>query len=419
MSDPGGLARPTAPTSLVSTRDADPYPAYAAARAVGEVVWDEGMGAWLVLGHEACAFVETREDLFAETTGSLPGADRITGPHEFRSLTGEPHHTLHHYLARRWLPREIEPYRDRFVRPIVTERLDALRARGRAELWSDVAAVVPIAIVGRVIGLPPMDDAALRRAKGFTDAVLAWRHSYGSDPAKVEAAVAASDALEADIRPVVAARREHPADDLISGLWEVGPSVVPTWDAQDVIDNVKPLFEAGAETTSLLICLVMHRLLTERALIEPVRDGGEPLRRLVDETLRHSTVVHWRARRATQDVELGGVRIRAGERVHPVNAAANRDPARYPAPDEFDIDRSGYLGHLAFNVGPRHCAGAWLARMEAYEAVLGLLSLPGLRLDPDAPAPAWSGFVSRTLRPLHVCWDPPATSTGSVAVIGP
>ncbi len=405
MTTPDTTPRPTAPTSLMATRDMDPYPAYDAARALGDVVWDDGMQAWLVLGHEACAFVETREDLFAETTGSLPGADRITGPHEFRSLTGEPHHVLHHYLARRWLPREIEPYRDRFVRPIVAERLDAVRSAGHAEVWSDIAAVVPIAIVGRVIGLPPMDDAALRRAKGFTDAVLAWRHSYGGDPGKVEAAVAASDALEADIRPVVAARRTTPGDDLISGLWEVGPSVVETWGEQDVIDNVKPLFEAGAETTSLLICLVMHRLLTDPELGPRVREGGEQLRRLIDETLRHSTVVHWRARRATEDVELGGVVIRAGDRVHPVNAAANRDPVRYPAADEFDIDRSGYMGHLAFNVGPRHCAGAWLARLETYETVLGLLSLPGLRLDPDAPPPAWSGFVSRTIRPLHVRWD--------------
>lgn len=398
--------RPVAPVSLAATRDADPYPAYAAARAVGDVVWDEGMQAWLVLSHEACAFVETREDLFAEPTGSLPGADRITGPHEFRSLTGEPHHVLHHYLARRWLPNTIEPYRERFVRPIVAERLAALRPTGRAEVWADVAAVVPIAIVGRVIGLPPMDEAALRRAKGFTDAVLAWRHSYGSDPAKVKAAIAASDALEADIRPVVAARRAEPSDDLISGLWGIGPSVVPTWGEQDVIDNVKPLFEAGAETTSLLICLVLHRLLIDPALAERVAQGGEPLRRLVDETLRHSTVVHWRARRATRDIELGGVTIRAGDRVHPVNAAANRDPARYPDPDTFDIDRTGYMGHLAFNVGPRHCAGAWLARLETYETVLGLLSLPGLRLDPDAPPPAWSGFVSRTIRPLHVRFDP-------------
>lgn len=393
---------PRAPISLADTRDRDPYPAYAAARELGTVVWDAPMGAWLVLDHEGCAFVETREDLFAETTGLLPGADRITGPHEFRSLNGEPHHTLHHYLSRRWLPGEIEPYRDAFVRPIVDARIAAIRGAGRAELWGDFASVVPIAIIGRVIGLPAMDEADLRRAKGFTDAVLAWRHCYGADPAKVEAAVAANEELERAIRPVVRARRVEPADDLISGLWEIGPSVDPTWGEQDVLDNVKPLFEAGAETTSLLICIGMHLLLRDPALRARVDDGGEPLRRFVDETLRHTTVVHWRARRATRDIELGGVTIREGDRVHPVNAAANRDPVKHCDPDQFDIDRKGYLGHLAFNVGPRHCAGAWLARMEAYEAILALLALPGLELDPGAEPPRVAGFVSRTFRPLHV-----------------
>ena len=280
-----------------------------------------------------------------------------------------------------------------------------LRPGRRMEVWADFASLIPIEVIGRIIGLPSMDDAALRRAKGFTDAVLAWRHCYGSEPATVEAAVAATAALEADIRPVVRARRQQPQDDLISGLWEVGPSVVPDWSEQDIIDNVKPLFEAGAETTGLLICLVMHRLLGDSDLCERARGGGEPLRRVVDETLRHTTVVHWRARRATQDVALGGVTIRAGDRVHPVNAAANRDPHRYRDPDAFDIDRDGYLGHLAFNVGPRHCAGAWLARMEAYEAVLALLALPHLRLDPAAPPPVLSGLVARTYRPLHVLFQ--------------
>ncbi len=391
--------------SLRDTRDRDPYPLYEELRAKGSVVWDEGMAAWIVLDHDGCSFVETREDLFAELTGELPGADSITGPHEFRSLVEEPHQTLHHYLARRWLPREIEPYRDAFVRPIVAARIAAFRGAGRAELWSDFAAVVPIGIVGQVIGLPPMDDPALRRAKGFTDAVLAWRHSYGADPARVQAAIDATKALEAEIRPVVQARRDRPTDDLISGLLEIGPSIVPTWGEQDVIDNVKPLFEAGAETTSLLICLVMHRLLDDPTLAGRVRAGDEPLRRMIEETLRHSTVVHWRARRATTDVVLGGVTIRAGDRVHPVNAAANRDPVRYPHPDTFDIDRAGYMGHLAFNVGPRHCAGAWLARLETYESVLGLLGLPGLRRDPHAPPPLPSGFVSRTMRPQHVLFD--------------
>jgi cytochrome P450 len=396
---------PVAPISLVETRDGDPYPAYAAARALGDVVWDEGMAAWLVLDHKGCAFVETREDLFAEFTGTMPGADRLTGPHEFRLLVGEPHQRLHHYLARRWLPEAIEPYRAAFVQPIVETRITALRSAGRAELWTDFASVVPVAVMGRVIGLPAMREEDLRRAKGFTDAVLAWRHSYGSDQAKMDAAIEANRELERAILPIVRARRAAPQDDLISGLWEVGPSVVETWNEQDVLDNVKPLFEAGAETTSLLICLAMHLALGNAQLRASIRGGGEPLRRFVDETLRHTTVIHWRARVAVQDIELGGVTIRAGDRVHPVNAAANRDPVKHRDPDHFDLGRKGYLGHLAFNVGPRHCAGAWLARMEAYESISALLALPNLRLDPDAESPRMSGFVSRTFRPLHVRLD--------------
>jgi cytochrome P450 len=391
--------------SLRDSRDADPYPLYEAARAEGDVVWDPGLEAWLVLDHEGCALVETREDLFAETTGTLPGADRLTGPHEFRSLTGEPHHALHHYLSRRWAPSAIEPARESFVRPIVTARIDRIRDRGQAELWGEVASLIPIAVIARVIGLPELSDSDLRDMKRFIDAILAWRHDYGRDPAIIERAADATTVLEAHIRPVVQERRRHPADDLISGLWEVGPSILPTWGEQDVVDNVKPLFEAGAETTALLICSATHMALRDPALADRVRDGGEPLRRLVDETLRHTTVVHWRARVATTDVELGGVTIRAGDRVHPVNAAANRDPSRYERPDAFDIDRRGYLSHLAFNVGPRHCAGAWLARMEAYETVHGLLRLPGLRLDPDLPGPRLEGYVTRTFRPLHVVFE--------------
>jgi cytochrome P450 len=393
--------------SLRDTRDLDPYPIYEQARAEGNVVWDEGMDAWLVLDHESCAFVETREDLFAEPTATLPGADRITGPHEFRSLTGEPHDTLHRFLARRWSLAEIEPYRDGFVRPIVAERIGAFAGAGRAELWSEFASLVPIAIIGRVIGLPPFDAGGLRQAKAYTEAVLAWRHSYGRDPRKVEAAVDATRALEALVRPVVQARRAQPSDDLISGLWEVGPSVVPAWSEQDVIDNVMPLFEAGAEMTALLIGIAIHLVLRDPELRARVRHGEEPLRRFVEETLRHTTVVHWRVRMATRDVELDGITIRAGERLHPVNAAANRDPERYEQPDRFDIDRQGYLSHLAFNVGPRHCVGAWLARMEACEALAALLALPNLALDTDAEPPRYQGLVTRTFRPLHVRFTTP------------
>jgi cytochrome P450 len=133
--------------------------------------------------------------------------------------------------------------------------------------------------------------------------------------------------------------------------------------------------------------------------------------RFLEEVLRHSTVVHLRARRATQDAELGGVTVLAGERVIAINAAANRDPQRWERPDELDPDRPRLWGHLAFNVGPRHCVGSHLARMEATEVVGGLW-----RAFPDvARAPGTvervvpMGFVSRAWRPVelqHAPLDP-------------
>jgi cytochrome P450 len=394
------------PASLRELRDIDPYDFYERARSRGNVVFDHGMRAWLVLDYEGCGFVERREDIFAEPTGSLPGADRIAGDRDFRALTGRAHSTLHHFVSQLWTPAALEPYRHTVIRPIVDARISRLRPIGRAELWNDFASMVPIAVVARVLGLPPMSDETLRRVKTWQDAVLLWRHTLGADPEVVASAVAATSELEPMLLPTIRARQEEPTDDLISGLWRIGPEVAADWNERDVLANVKFLFEAGSETTAHLICICIRILLRDQQLIQRVRDGGEPLARFVDEALRHTTVVHWRARVATQDVELSGVTIRAGDRVHPVNAAANRDGTRFSHPGEFNIDRRGYLSHLAFNAGPRHCAGAWLARFEAQESVKALLQLPSLRLDPDAEPPRLAGYVTRSYRPLHLLFDP-------------
>src|SRR5687767_4010267 len=159
--------------SLLEVRDLDPYPLYEELRRRGSVVRDEGMGAWLVLDHVGCTFVERREDLFEEPTSGLPGAAAISGRRDLRALVGEEHDGLYRAISHAWRPGPIGPYTTSVIRPILADRLAALAAAGRMEVYGELASRVPIRIIASILGLPADDEEALRRAKGWLEAVLA------------------------------------------------------------------------------------------------------------------------------------------------------------------------------------------------------------------------------------------------------
>ncbi len=406
------ISRPIAPISLLDLRDVDPYPAYETMRAVGSVLWDPEMRAWLVLSHEGCTFVERREDLFEEPTGTLPGAADIVGMRDFRSLVGAQHEVLHRALSHAWRPDPIAPLAMTAVRPLVADRIDGLAEGDGFELFADFARLLPIAVIARVLGLPDADAETLDRAKGWMEAVLAWRHSYGEDPEARAAAAEATRLLEPALIDTVRDRRDRPRDDAISFLWAKGREVAADWGEQDVLDNAKFLFEGGSETTAFLVCNAAYRLLElpARERLATVGDAAA-LGRFIEEVLRHSTVVHLRARRATISLELDGASIGAGERVIAINAAANRDPTHWQRPADFDPARPRLFAHLAFNVGPRHCVGAHLARMEAAEAIGALWRVfPDLDRARNAPDAGMIGFVSRAWRPIHLAHASVATA---------
>ncbi len=411
MTAAGLIPRPLSPIALRTLRDIDPFPAYAQIAAAGPVVWDDDMRAWLVSSHALCTTVLRQEDVFAEPTGDLPGAAQIVGRRDIRSLLGADHDVLHRAVSHAWRPDPIAPLAAAAVRPLVAERLADLAAGDRFELFGEFARLLPISVISRVLGLPDADAATLDMAKGWMEAVLAWRHSYGEDPDALAAAITATRRLEPLLVETVRARRDHPEADGISLLWEAGRRVAPDWGEQDVLDNAKFMYEGGSETTAFLITTSVHRLLElgerERATIVADRDR---LALFLEEVLRHSSVVHLRLRRATRDTVLGGQPIAAGERVIALMAQANRDPARWGDHAAMvDPDRPRLRSHLAFSVGPRHCAGAHLARLEATEAVSGLFrAFPDLRRAPDAPEPVPMGFVSRVWRPVALVHAPVA-----------
>jgi cytochrome P450 len=134
------------------------------------------------------------------------------------------------------------------------------------------------------------------------------------------------------------------------------------------------------------------------------RRSPERIPSVIEEAIRLESPVARGRRIATEDCELGGGRIRAGDVVMPVFASANRDSARFERPDEFDPERPvGGLHHHAFGRGSHFCLGAPLARLEARIAVTTLLrGYPDLRLAGDFDPPWQASLTSRSLGSLPI-----------------
>lgn len=166
------------------------------------------------------------------------------------------------------------------------------------------------------------------------------------------------------------------------------------------------LLIAGHETTASMLSLGVVALLRHPDQLAALRADEDLVPNAVEELLRYLTVVHIGLRRiATEDVEIGGVTVRAGEGVVVALQAANRDPAVFADPDTLDLTRDAGQ-HLAFGHGLHHCLGQSLARAELQIALPMLFHrLPGLRLTgPATEELAFEGRAVHGVRELPVAW---------------
>ncbi|MEO6082135.1 MAG: cytochrome P450 [Umezawaea sp.] len=276
------------------------------------------------------------------------------------ALDPPDHGRLRKLVAKAFTTRRVELLRDR-AQEIVDASLDAVEAQGPpADLVSALNMPLPITIICDLLGVPDDERVGFQ---GWTDVLL----GYGAFTA--EEIDAALDSLTGYIAAMVAERRRTPSDDMLGLLVEARDGEDRLSEGE-LINFGVTLLVAGHETTANMLGNVVYTLFDQPDLLKSLREEPELLPAAVEELVRFIPLgsVVALPRMALEDVDLGGVTIRAGESVMVSMMAANRDPSVFPAANEIDFHRE-VNPHIAFGHGVHHCLGAPLARMELQVAI--------------------------------------------------
>ncbi|MFE5502813.1 cytochrome P450 [Amycolatopsis japonica] len=317
-----------------------------------------------------------------------------------------PHHTrLRRLVAKAFTARRVEELRPKAAR-LTAQLLADMRAEGTgADLVEHLSVPLPVTIICELMGVPTQDRTIFRAG---ADAFVT---STSQTP---EQRATAKGELFAYMAGLVAQRRVTPTDDLLGALVIARDEGDRLTEEELVALGIGTLV-AGHETTMNQIGNMTYLLLTQPGHTDRLRtsiagegaDSGEAIGRAIEELLRYTQLSAGGdfLRIATEDVELSGVTIRAGESVLAPTHAANRDPEQFADPGELDLERTENR-HVAFGFGPHHCFGAQLARMELQEAIGGLLrEFPALRLAVAPGDVVWrTGALVRGPQRLPLAW---------------
>ncbi|MFF3328205.1 cytochrome P450 [Streptomyces sp. NPDC002888] len=362
-------------------------------------VWGDN-SPWLITRHQDARAVLDDPRFSADATREgFPGlSPRVPppGPGQFFVMDPPDHTRLRRMVVPDFTFRRIERLRPAIAR-ICGELLDTMTADGRAEadLVEAYALPQPTRVICELLGVPYEDHAFFQRqVRTLTD--------FASDTP--QDMLAARKALYGYLGELLATRSREPADDLISRL---ATERVATGEAtaEEAVGVAALLLVAGHETTANMFPLAVVALLRHPGQLAALRADPDRWPDAVEELLRYLTVAHAGMRRiATEDVDLGGVLIRAGDGVVVALQAADRDPAVFADPDTLDIRRDA-AGHLAFGHGLHQCVGQSLARAELQIGLPALFDrLPGLRLTEPVDRLPRSTSAIHGLRSLPVTW---------------
>ncbi len=340
----------------------DPYPTYARLRAEAPLYRNDERGFWALSRHAdvLAAFRDSERFSNAEGVSIDPAA---SGPHahktmSFLAMDPPEHGRMRGLVSRGFTPRRVAGMEDG-IRALTVRHLDAALEQGSFDFVADLAGLLPMDVISEMLGVPEADRAMLRRQSDL----LIHREEGVTDvpPAGVEAAFA----LVIYYADLIADRRAHPGDDLVSALCAAEVEGDRLTD-DEITSFLFLMVVAGNETTTKLLAHAWYwawRNPDERA--KPFTDPTR-IPDWVEETLRYDTSSQMLARVTLTDCVLHGQTVPKGDRVLLLAGSANRDERAFADPDRFDLDRDREsVGIASFGVGRHFCLGASLARLEA------------------------------------------------------
>jgi len=393
---------------------ANPFPTYHRLRTEAPVYWCEAWSAWVITRYDDVMSVLHQPDKFSSAgrvryllDTLLPDARQqvaaLEGHYDIGLAHSDPpdHTRLRKLLTKVFTPRMVETRRER-VKTVTHQLIDHAKQKGHIDIIHDIAFPLPATIIAEMLGAPDSDIEL------FRDWAVAINRLF-EDGGKMSprSALAAQESLY-HMRDYITKLREeklkNPADDILTKLVHA-ESDDEQLTLAELVSTCVTFFVAGHETTTNLIGNGMLALLQHPDQMQYLRNNPDRIGAAVEEMLRYDPSVPRGWRIVMQDVELRGQTIPKGALIFPMLAAANRDPAHFPDPDVFNIERKNGK-HLAFGYGIHFCLGAPLARLEGAVVIQTLLErLPTVRLVEDEPLTWRHDIAIRSLASLNVTFD--------------
>jgi cytochrome P450 family 142 subfamily A polypeptide 1 len=382
----------------------NPFEAFAWMRANAPVywdgqanTWDGGQGLWGVTRYDDIRAVASDQRLFCSGNSSRPDSPPVPSMINHDEPT---HMARRGVIRRRFTPQAVRSY-EAFARRCATRLIDAVAERGECDFFREIATPLPMMMIGELLGVP-VDDY---------EKLLHWSDLFatGLQDMPEEHLQQVFDAVRAwndYITFYFDKRRAEPGDDLISAIVHAKINSLPM-SQEELMNEAMLILVGGDETTRHTISGGMEALLRRPALFQALQKDPRKLATAIEEMLRWTTPVKNMNRTATEDTELGGQRIRRGDKLLLCYESGNRDESAFGDPDGFDIHRNPNH-HLAFGGYGRHfCLGANLARLEIRVMFEELLRrLPDLALAKEDACPYRHGNFVLGFEAIPVAFTP-------------